>query len=1037
MARLTVADWLEALEHAGVATIDPDIAIDAERLLAAWATDGKVAVEDAADALAARVATSAEQYRAVRQSFVEALGQEVGHGGERASDTDGGGTGERRPGEGLPGEEGKRGHAWWWVGAAGLAAMGVGWWWWTQQPPEPSQPPPPPPDEAPAETTEADTSSSDDTTTTASSDDTDTTTTSDSGGETSVEVEEEHEVPLYGSPWSPSSLATMLGAGLAAALLVILGLRWLVAKTQRDGQQARALAAIEEAVEREGAETAELYRWKAPPPLDPTTIDAAADLLGRPGHDEQGTRLDVPRTLDRTVRAGGQPRPRFLRASRQPPLVVLVDVEEWGPAGQAYPLAHAVEWILERWQRTGLRFARFDYVGNLPGEVRRPGSARVIGMRALARRHGGARLLVWSRLKRLRGAPLATWLAALRPWERRAWIDLDPRPAVPVVAGEDGRVAAALERLAEVERAGLARYPLTRQGLVAAARHVVVERGRPPAVTDEVVLRPGDAAQRARIEQALAQWAAAACCVPDPAWPHLDVLRTLLPDVRRVIPEARGVWWLLRWLEREACLEGKATEARNKLALRDGAEVRLLKDEQPITVDGRASTVEQWITQRLVQQLHDGAAASSGATRRIDEEERQARLAYYQCGWDLAGGVEALGKLLGTTADPLVRELLGRLGHRIDAGALPGVSEGKEAGARVKVALGERVSAREVMRQMPLRWEVAAAAGVLGGVMTVMLGMRRDEVIGVRVEPAVYEVRLPEAKVREPDGEDDAEPTADVPAVARPRPLPETETVALELPAGARAMRLLRIPAGAFWMGSPETEADRESDEQRHRVTMTWPFMMCETEVTQGQWKAVMGENPSSRGYGYGDDVAVHDVSWLMAVEFLNALSRKQGLAECYSKAGEEWTWDRACEGYRLPTEAEWEYAARAGTETAYSFGNDAARLDEHAWYSGNSNTQAHPVAKKNPNDRGLYDVHGNVWEWAWDWYESDYGSQAKTDPSGPKTGDGRVLRGGAFGNYAQVLRSANRSGYFPNYGDRSSGLRCVRGPHPSRADVP
>lgn len=244
---------------------------------------------------------------------------------------------------------------------------------------------------------------------------------------------------------------------------------------------------------------------------------------------------------------------------------------------------------------------------------------------------------------------------------------------------------------------------------------------------------------------------------------------------------------------------------------------------------------------------------------------------------------------------------------------------------------------------------------------------------------------------------------------------------------------LVRIPGGTFWMGSPEEEARRDaSDESRHQVTLTHDFFMCNTEVTQAQWQAVMGENPSNCEYGCGDDVAVHDVSWEMAVEYLNALSDKEGLEMCYSTVGGTWKWDRNCEGYRLPTEAEWEYAARAGTESAYSFGDDSALLGQHAWFGDNSSNDAQVVGTKLSNDWGLHDVHGNVREWVWDWYATDYGQQDSTDPVGPETGNERVLRGGAFDNESLRLRSAYRIGNDPINVFRSSGLRCARGSRPS-----
>jgi formylglycine-generating enzyme required for sulfatase activity len=241
---------------------------------------------------------------------------------------------------------------------------------------------------------------------------------------------------------------------------------------------------------------------------------------------------------------------------------------------------------------------------------------------------------------------------------------------------------------------------------------------------------------------------------------------------------------------------------------------------------------------------------------------------------------------------------------------------------------------------------------------------------------------------------------------------------------------LVEVPAGTFMMGSPEEESS-------HEVTLTHAFYMCQTEVTQGQWKAVMGDDPSDCRYGCGDDVAVHDVSWEMAIGYLNALSELEGLEPCYAKSGDEWTWDRACDGYRLPTEAEWEYAARAGTTTEYGFGDDVGLLGRYAWYSDNASGNAHVVAQKDPNAWELYDVHGNVWEWVWDRYRGDYESQWNTNPTGPVNGNSRVLRGGAFYVGANGLRSAIRIRHDPTNVVGFFGLRCARDSRPSRADGP
>ena len=198
------------------------------------------------------------------------------------------------------------------------------------------------------------------------------------------------------------------------------------------------------------------------------------------------------------------------------------------------------------------------------------------------------------------------------------------------------------------------------------------------------------------------------------------------------------------------------------------------------------------------------------------------------------------------------------------------------------------------------------------------------------------------------------------------------------------------IPAGVFTMGA----IDSYPDEQPIRtVRLSRPFYLGKYEVTQAQWEAVMGYNPSAwRGQR---NLPVEQVSWEDAQEFLWRLNTEEGVAR-----------------YRLPTEAEWEYAARAGTTTAYSFGSDVSRLDEYAWYGGNAAHTSHPVGQLKPNAWGLHDMHGNVWEWVHDWYET-YLTGAETDPQGPVSGVSRVFRGGGCSNVAWRCRSSSR-GYRP-----------------------
>ena len=215
---------------------------------------------------------------------------------------------------------------------------------------------------------------------------------------------------------------------------------------------------------------------------------------------------------------------------------------------------------------------------------------------------------------------------------------------------------------------------------------------------------------------------------------------------------------------------------------------------------------------------------------------------------------------------------------------------------------------------------------------------------------------------------------------------------------------LVHVLGGEFTMGSPGTESDRIDNETQHGVSITKPFYLGVTEVTQEQYQKVMGTNPSQFK---GPQNPVEKVSWADAVEFCGKLSAMP--AEKTSG-----------HVYRLPTEAEWEYACRSGTTTAYGFGDDASRLGDYGWFDGNSDSKTHPVGEKKPNAWGLYDMHGNVWEWCQDWY-GDYPSGSATDPTGATSGSFRVGRGGSWNNFARSCRSAYRNRSAP--GDRYDGL--------------
>jgi formylglycine-generating enzyme required for sulfatase activity len=237
-------------------------------------------------------------------------------------------------------------------------------------------------------------------------------------------------------------------------------------------------------------------------------------------------------------------------------------------------------------------------------------------------------------------------------------------------------------------------------------------------------------------------------------------------------------------------------------------------------------------------------------------------------------------------------------------------------------------------------------------------------------------------------------------------------------------MGFVRIPAGSFQMGSGDDEHDALPNEKpRHAVTINRPFYLALHEVTQAQWEAVMGtsaytlsrSNPFYGLPGMAERVRRPNnpvtVSWSDAQAFIERLNQREGGGR-----------------YRLPTEAEWEYAARAGTRTAYSFGDDAGLLSRYAWHGEDFATGSmHPVGQKLPNRWGLYDMHGNVWEWVQDWYADRYpGSAPMTDPSGPATGSNKVVRGGSWHVTSGSWRSAVRKPYEPDYRGISIGFRLA-----------
>jgi formylglycine-generating enzyme required for sulfatase activity len=222
-------------------------------------------------------------------------------------------------------------------------------------------------------------------------------------------------------------------------------------------------------------------------------------------------------------------------------------------------------------------------------------------------------------------------------------------------------------------------------------------------------------------------------------------------------------------------------------------------------------------------------------------------------------------------------------------------------------------------------------------------------------------------------------------------------------------MEFVLISAGSFRMGGDKVSEQAEDHENpRHIVKLSHAFLMGKYAVTQKQWSEVMGTNPSE----FRDDLRpVERVSWHDVQVFTQKLNTKE-----------------ATSSYRLPTEAEWEYAARAGSESAYTFGSDRNRLSQYAWYKKSSEGQTHSVGQLNPNAWGLYDMHGNVHEWCQDWFDRSYYSQSPSlDPLGPSKGLAKALRGGDWGSEDWYCRSASRSLSSPDRRSNRVGFRLVK----------
>ena len=272
------------------------------------------------------------------------------------------------------------------------------------------------------------------------------------------------------------------------------------------------------------------------------------------------------------------------------------------------------------------------------------------------------------------------------------------------------------------------------------------------------------------------------------------------------------------------------------------------------------------------------------------------------------------------------------------------------------------------------------------------------------------------------------------------------QTGATPVPPVTANDQFVLINGGTFQMGSPASEPERSSDETQHSVTVS-SFYMAKTEVSQNNYQAVMGTNPSETK---GDNLPVTNITWYDAIQYCNKLSEAEGLTPCYTVSGTTVTWDRSANGYRLPTEAEWEYAARANTTTPFSFGDYVHNSDANCynaygynndasgnWVNGSDAYLRRTVAVDQyaANTYGLYNMHGNAAEWVWDWYGA-YNTQASTNPTGRSSGNAKIVRGGGWNDHPKHIRSAYRGAHPADVSLYSIGVRPVRNAGSSTGQV-
>lgn len=808
---------------------------------------------------------------------------------------------------------------------------------------------------------------------------------------------------------------------------------------QRAEGQAQHERLVQEALS-SGAATRPQYRIELEPPFGADVVEDSATLLGRAFLSQGGRDLDIDATLHATIERGGLAQPVFLCGREVRELCVLYDDTTTRPYLPGFLK------LVERWARLGVHLSLYRFSRHpttltpaLVSSGAGTPSGTPIELADLLRQHEGCSLLLFAnRLVVRTPTRELDWVRTLRQAPVCAWLDPDPR----LDAERDGDTRTAIEFLPRT----LARLPFTANGILAAARYIgtPAEGGQVPPWSPPPALAEPDMARWVDI------WLGLGALVPDAALNQLEAVRQkLLSDV---LPEPRSIGRLLERLTQLLGSSFSASKATIEFSkpLRLQLLLKLFWDQPALFRRG---------CEMLLDTIAVEPALLPDESPGLVHHQTRLRIAWYRAGIALCDGQDSQAPLValrGTASHESAQEF---------AELLTQISQGTPAEPEPKAISRPPLLTWQTARVPRLLRQSALFAALLP--LLLLLSLRsvktwpgrtvavtmtyprpaptrpdeqvicpsrpqviepKPEVIAVKPPPAV-EITKPTAVAlrRPPPPKPSALPDLGVtaPADLAAPPPPDLASRPPDLAAAALHPPMVAIPSGTFQMGSN----DISDEKPPHEVRITVPFQLSATEVTQAQYQAVMGNNPSHfADAADSPNRPVEGVSWLDAVRYCNKLSEREVKESCYVITGDEVKWPKGlgCTGYRLPTEAEREYAARAGESLEYA---GSANLDEVAWYSANSGGRTHAVGttRKKTNRWGLSDMSGNVWEWVWDRYSDSYAGASGTDPTGPSGGEDRVLRGGSYDGGTVSARVTYRIRGTPSHRNRHIGFRLAR----------